>query len=65
MGRKMKRYVFKAVVKYEIVIDAATEDDAVDLANLAAWSDWTETDNDIWIEEVEDGQPDRFNGHDD
>ena len=60
-----KNYVFRAIVKYELVIQANDEDDAVELAEQANWKEWEEIDNEIYLEDVEMSGPDRMNGYDD
>lgn len=46
-------YTIKASVIYQIHITADDEDDAIEKAQGIVWSNWTETDAELFIDDIE------------
>ena len=59
---KLKTYTYRATVTYELNIDAASEDEALELMEMSDWlKAWSELKNEseVWLEEVQEAGPDR------
>lgn len=56
---KIYTYTYKANVTFELTIDAANEEEAFEAMEASDWlKAWTETDNEIWLDDVNAAGPD-------
>ena len=57
---KIKSYTYRALVTYELTIDALDEDEANELMEMSPWlKAWEEKDGaEIWLEDVTEAGPD-------
>lgn len=59
---KIYTYTYKANVTFELTIDAANEEEAFEAMEASDWlKAWTETDNEIWLDDVNAAGPDNAN----